>query len=100
MDIDRELREVEKTGAVVLGSNETLKEIKSSRSKLVVITPNCPDSVRSDIVRNAEIKNIPLHFYEGDSEDLGLALGKPFLVSVATIIDPGKSSILELGEKH
>ncbi|KXB02706.1 hypothetical protein AKJ45_03310 [candidate division MSBL1 archaeon SCGC-AAA261F19] len=99
MDIDRELREVEKTGAVVLGSNETLKEIKTCRSKLVIITPNCPDSVRRNIVRNAEIKNVPLYFYGGDSEDLGLALGKPFLVSVAAVIDPGKSSILELGEK-
>lgn len=95
MDVDRELREAERTGEVVLGSKETLKEVKACHAKLVVVTVNCPDSVRESIERNAEFKDIPLYYYEGDSEDLGLALGKPFLVSVATVIDSGDSSILE-----
>lgn len=97
MDIDRELRDAEKTGEVILGSEETTKAIKAGHVKLVVIAMNYPDYLKSDILKMAELNSVPLHSYEGNARDLGLAFGKPFLVSVASVIDPGDSKIEELG---
>jgi len=65
---------------------------------LTILSSTCPDEVEEEIRRYAEEENVPLYFYPGDSEELGLALGKPFLVSVLAVIDPGDSRVLELGE--
>ncbi|KXB00205.1 hypothetical protein AKJ44_02800 [candidate division MSBL1 archaeon SCGC-AAA261F17] len=97
MDIDKELRRADRTGEVVLGSKKVLEAIKHGNAKLVLITPNCSDSTTLEINQTTELGKIPTHMYNGTSEDLGLAFGKPFLVSAAAIIDPGNSQILQLG---
>lgn len=99
MDIDKELRKAERTGKVVLGSKEALKSMKNGKSRLILITPNCAESIKNKINQNSKVNEIPIYNYNGTSEDLGLAFGKPFLVSVATIINPGNSQILDLGGK-
>lgn len=97
MDIDKELRRAERTGKVVLGSKEVLESLKHGNAKLVLITPNCSDSTTLKINQTTKLGKTPIHTYNGTSEDLGLAFGKPFLVSVAAIIDPGNSQVLQLG---
>lgn len=98
MDVNEELRKTESTGKVVLGSNETLDATRAEESKLTILSATCPTDVEEDIREHAMEKGIPLYFYPGGSEDLGLAMGKPFLVSTMAVIDPGDSSVLELGE--
>lgn len=100
MDVNEELREVEKTGKVVLGLNETIKAVSSGDSELVILSSTCPADVEENVRDQAEENDVLLYLYPGGSEDLGLALGKPFLVSAMAVIEPGDSSILELGENY
>lgn len=98
MELNEELREAEATGKLLLGSNETLDAVRSGKAQLVILSSTCPRDVEEDIRRNAAENEIPIFFYSGDSEDLGLVLGEPFLVSVLSVIEPGNSSIVDIGE--
>jgi len=98
VDVDEELRKTERAGEVVLGSNETLEATESGESDLTVLSSACPRDVEENIRESAAKKEVPLYFYPSGSEELGLALGKPFLVSTLAVIDSGDSRILELGE--
>lgn len=97
MDLNREIRQAVTTGKVILGSDKSLKALRLGHAKLVILALNCADVVRADIEHYSKLANIPIHVYQGDSTELGLACGKPFLVSVITILDPGSSNILNIG---
>jgi len=97
LDLNREICQAVTTGKVILGSDKSLKALKLGHAKLVILASNCPDIVRADIEHYSKLANIPVHVYQGDSTELGLACGKPFLVSVITVLDPGSSSILNIG---
>lgn len=99
MDVNREIRQAVDTGKVILGSDKSVKFVKLGQAKLVILASNCPDAVRSDVEQYAKLANVPIYFYEGDSTALGLACGKPFLVSVVTVLEPGSSGILGLRGK-
>lgn len=96
MEVDEELRESERTGEVVLGSNETLEATQSGESQLTVISSSAPREVEEKLREYTSENDISLYYYPGGSEDLGLALGKPFSVSVLAVLDSGDSGILEL----
>lgn len=97
MDLNREIRQAITTGKVILGSDKGIKNLKLGQAKLVILALHCDDDVREDVEHYAKMAGIPIHTYPGDSTELGLACGKPFLVNVMTVIDPGSSSILNIG---
>jgi large subunit ribosomal protein L30e len=97
LDLNKEIRQAVTTGRVILGSDKSLKALKLGNAKLVLLALNCPDAVRGDIEQYAKLAGVPVHFYPGDSLELGHACGKPFLVNVVAVLDPGSSNILNLG---
>lgn len=96
MDINKEIRQAIGTGKVILGTNKSLRALKLGRAKLVIVTSNCAPEILGDIKRYAGLTNVPVHVFNGDSTGLGLACGKPFLVSALTVLELGSSSILSL----
>lgn len=100
MEVNEELNKLEKTGDFVLGSNETIDATESGKSKLTILSVTCPPDVEEKVRELADDNGVPLYSYQGGSEELGLALGKPFLVSAMAVIDSGDSSILELGGNY
>jgi len=82
-----------KTGNVVLGTNETLECIQEGRARLVVIARNAPAGIRSAMQGQ---ENVRAYIYDGSSVELGMASGKPFMVSALAVVDPGESDILEI----
>ena len=100
MEVNEELNKLEKTGEFVLGSNETVEATRSGNSKLTILSATCPPEVEEEVRELADNNDVPLYFYKGGSEELGLALGKPFLISAMAVIDPGDSIILELGGNY
>ena len=88
MDLNRALRIATKTGEVRMGISQAKKSIASKEGKLIVIASNCP----SNDLR--EQKGVPVVEFPGNNRELGSACGKPFPVSVATVIKPGESQIL------
>ncbi|MDI6819405.1 MAG: 50S ribosomal protein L30e [Candidatus Hodarchaeaceae archaeon] len=95
--MNREIRQAVDTGKVILGTDKSMKALKLGQAKLVILASNCPKVIRTDIERYARLANIPIHVFQGDSAELGLACGKPFLISVAAVMDPGNSNILGVG---
>lgn len=98
MDVSKEIRQAVDTGKVILGTDKSRKALKLGQAKLVITASNCQSEVLDDIKHYAGLANIPVHIFAGDSAELGLAYGKPFLVSVLAILEPGSSNILSLGE--
>ena len=88
MDLNRALRTAAKTGEVQFGIAQAKKAIETSQGKLIIIASNCPAP---------ELKEqtaIPVVEFPGNNRELGTACGKPFSVSVITVISPGDSQIL------
>jgi large subunit ribosomal protein L30e len=96
MDLDRGIRVAVDTGNVTLGSDKSVQGLKLGKGKIVIISQNCPDDIREDVVYYSKLSNIPVHVYEGTSLELGSVCGKPFTVATLIIKDPGDSNILEI----
>jgi len=83
-----------KSGKFTLGLNSTLKSLRSGKSKLVIISNNCPPLRKSEIEYYAMLAKTGVHHYTGNNIDLGTACGKYYRVSVLSITDPGDSDII------
>lgn len=100
MEVGKELGRAVASGKVEIGTEKSLKTVKRGNAKLVIAAANCPRGVLSDIGHYARLAGIPLHIFEKDSRELGLACGKPFTVNLVAVVDPGDSDILaKVGKK-
>jgi large subunit ribosomal protein L30e len=97
-DVTKAIQIVTKTGKTILGTKESIKAINHGEVKLVILAANTPSTIRNDILHYAKLSGVPTMEYEGSSLDLGFICGKPFLVSVVSIQEPGDSDILTLVE--
>jgi len=88
MDILSALKSVVSTGKVMYGADQARKALKGGKAKMLVVAANCPDQ---EIMAE---KGVRILKFEGSGIDLGAACGKPFNVSVLTILDPGESAIM------
>lgn len=98
MDLNKQISMAVKTGKVELGCKEATDAAKAGKARLIVISSNCPEPLRSSIVYNAKLSEVPVYIYSGTSMDLGVACEKPFLVTALTVKEPGDSEILKLAE--
>lgn len=88
MDIQSALKSAVTTGKVLFGADQARKALKAGKAKMLVVAANCPDT---DIVAESGVKVLK---FEGSGLDLGAACGKPFNVSVLTILEQGESNIM------
>eukprot|EP01112_Ceratiomyxa_fruticulosa_P019107 TRINITY_DN61_c0_g2_i3.p1 TRINITY_DN61_c0_g2~~TRINITY_DN61_c0_g2_i3.p1 ORF type:complete len:110 (-),score=19.00 TRINITY_DN61_c0_g2_i3:130-459(-) len=86
---------VMKSGKAVLGYKQTLQTLRNGKSKLVIISSNCPPLRKSEIEYYAMLSKTGVHHYNGTNTDLGTGCGKLFRVSVLSVIDPGDSDIIK-----
>jgi len=83
-----------KSGKYTLGYNSTLETLRNGKSKLVIISSNCPALRKSEIEYYAMLAKTGVHHYTGNNIDLGTACGKYCRCSVLSITDPGDSDII------
>mmetsp|Transcript_46859 Transcript_46859/g.124699 ORF Transcript_46859/g.124699 Transcript_46859/m.124699 type:complete len:113 (+) Transcript_46859:40-378(+) len=95
--INSRLALVMKSGKYTLGYKSTLKTLRSGKSKLVIISSNCPPLRKSEIEYYAMLAKTSVHHYAGGNVDLGTACGKFYRVSSLSITDPGDSDIIRSG---
>lgn len=93
--INSKLALVMKSGKCSLGVKSTIKSIIHGKSKLVIISANCPPLHRSKIEYFAMLSRTNVHHYNGSNIDLGTACGKYFRCSCLSVTDPGDSDIIE-----
>ncbi|MEW5759914.1 MAG: 50S ribosomal protein L30e [Candidatus Thermoplasmatota archaeon] len=91
MDIGRELRVAISTGKVWFGIRQTQKALKNKNAKLVIFASNFEEKYIESIK-----EKVPTYNFSGTNFELGAICGKPFSISVLTIIEPGESGILAL----
>jgi large subunit ribosomal protein L30e len=82
------------SGKYNLGYKQTLKTLRTGKSKLVIIADNCPPLRKSEIEYYAMLSKTNVHHFSGNNVELGTACGKLFRSSVLSVVDPGDSDIL------
>eukprot|EP00611_Tribonema_gayanum_P019431 TRINITY_DN3361_c0_g1_i3.p1 TRINITY_DN3361_c0_g1~~TRINITY_DN3361_c0_g1_i3.p1 ORF type:complete len:110 (-),score=39.04 TRINITY_DN3361_c0_g1_i3:111-440(-) len=92
--INTRLQLVMRSGKASLGYKQTLKCMRTSKAKMIIISNNCPPLRKSEIEYYALLAKCNVHHYSGSNTDLGTACGKYFRVSVLAITDAGDSDIL------
>jgi large subunit ribosomal protein L30e len=95
MDLNKSLRLAIDTGKVSVGSKQSCKAINSGSAKLIILASNCP----KETISVAENGKTPVYSFDGNNSVLGAACGKPFPISAISILDGGKSDILNLKGK-
>lgn len=88
------LQLVMKSGKAILGYKATVKALRKSKAKMILISSNCPQLRKSEIEYYAMLAKCTVHHYAGDNAALGTACGKFFNCSIMSILDAGDSDIL------
>jgi len=83
MDWKRELQSAVNEGKTVLGIEQTLKNLRKSQGRFVVVANNCPKIY--DIENYAKLAGIEVFKFSGDSIDLGATVKKSFSVSAVLV---------------
>nr|ANM86195.1 60S ribosomal protein L30-1 [Stygiella incarcerata] len=94
--INARLQLVVKSGKIAMGHKQTIKNLRSGKAKLILISSNCPPLRRSEIQYYAMLARCGVHYYFGTNLDLGTACGKHYPCSVLSIIDAGDSDIVKV----
>merc|ERR1712094_1280 len=92
--INAKLALVMKSGKALLGYKSTLKSLRQGKSKLILISSNCPPLRKSEIEYYAMLAKTSVHHYSGNNITLGTACGKMYRTSVLSITDIGDSDIM------
>jgi large subunit ribosomal protein L30e len=101
-DIDTNIKVAYKTGKVIYGADQVLRQLRQNPFKMLIISNNCPAALESELqYYNTLAKdNIFIHKYKGSSWNLGLAMGKPYMISIIGINDFGDSDLIALKPKR
>ena len=92
MDINRALKMAVTTGKVHFGVNQALRSAEEGKIKLFIQASNFPEKEREKF----DSMGIPHYSFNGNNFELGAVCGKPFSVSVLSIVEPGESDIMDL----
>jgi len=99
VEIEKELKTVFKTGKTVLGSKKALNLTKTGKVKMVILSSNCPVTIKNSISNLAQFSKTAIYPSSLSSYELGRICDKPFSISVIAIRDEGDSEVLKLAEK-
>ncbi|KAJ3636431.1 hypothetical protein Zmor_003940 [Zophobas morio] len=92
--INARLALVMKSGKYNIGYNSTLNSLRSGKSKLVIISSNCPPLKKSELEYYAMLSQTQVHHFSGTNRELGNACGKYFSICTLGITDAGDSDII------
>ena len=81
-----DLKKVIATGKVVLGTSNTLKDIKTGKVASVYMSSNVPTDVKADITHYHSIGGFGLVQLETPNDELGTICRKSFSVSVLCVL--------------
>lgn len=78
----QELKKALEEKKLIFGLDRTMKGLKSSRIKNIVVCSNCPADIKEDLVYNAKIANAKIHDLKKTNEEIGTICKKPFSILV------------------
>ncbi len=94
-DTAKELRRAVDTGSVVFGFNQSRKTILKGQCQLVVASRNAERYSKEKVEQLCKRASVPFYQSNLTGLQLGSVCGKPFVISFACVLKPGKSKILD-----
>ncbi len=83
-DFKKTLAQARENKKLVLGTDRTVKLLKSGKVKFVAFAKNSP--FKEDIEHYADLAGVEAYPYPGDGLDLGELCKKPFAVSALAVV--------------
>lgn len=85
-EIIREIKNKISEGKVILGLNRTIKMLKLGKVEKVFVASNTPEHIKEDLKYYSSLAKAEYHELDLNNEELGAIAGKPFKVSVLSIL--------------
>ena len=99
MDLQKAIRIAVETGKTKMGSRQGKTFALKGGAALLLISSNCMKQVKEEIIHCADRSKTPYFETDFTSVEIGSICGKPFPVSILSIIQPGNSDVLKVLEK-
>jgi large subunit ribosomal protein L30e len=100
LDEKKEIRRAVDTGQVLFGLRSAEKNLLNGQAELIILTSSTPRLSREKVEHQAKVAGTPFYQFKGSAHELGAVCGKPFVISVLTVLNPGKSKVLSLAKEN
>lgn len=77
-----EIRKLLGTDKIIIGTDRTMKALRSGKLSKVLIASNTTDAARTQISDLATLKKVEIVNLDEDNEELGVLCKKPFRIAV------------------
>ncbi|MEX2680329.1 MAG: 50S ribosomal protein L30e [Candidatus Sigynarchaeota archaeon] len=96
--LNRNLRILVKTGKIVMGEKNVLRQLRTGQMKLLIIADNLPEPYKNKLLHHVSLQNrkIEVFTYPGSSIDLGNQAGRPHMVGAIGVEQAGDSKIIDV----
>jgi large subunit ribosomal protein L30e len=94
--LEREIKNLIKTGRYYIGSRRSLRALKRGEAKVLIVAENTPPNLKEKALYYAKLAGVQVIAYKGSSVNLGLSVGKPFPIAMIAVLDVGSSRLLEV----
>lgn len=82
----KELRDFIKQEKVVIGTDKTLKMLKTNQLSKVFLSSNCPNDIKESISLMCTLGSVEMVQLENLNEEIGEICKKPFSISIIGIL--------------
>lgn len=97
-EVEKQIRVIQKTGKLKYGIKNVIKSLQRGEVKVVILATKIPEDMKLIIRYLCALTKTPVVEFPGTSAELGVACGRPHLVSSVAVLDVGASSILDLSQ--
>ncbi|NMC05781.1 MAG: 50S ribosomal protein L30e [Candidatus Lokiarchaeota archaeon] len=96
--LNQNLRVLVKTGKIVMGEKNVLRNLRTGQVKLLILAGNMPAAKKAEVLHQVSLQNrkVEVFSYPGSSIDLGNQAGRPHMVSAIAVEQAGDSKILDV----
>jgi len=76
------LKKAIKEKTLIIGTDMTLKAIKSGKAKEIFVSVNCPEELKRKVKKYGEISGVAITELEETNEEIGALCKKPFSINL------------------
>ena len=81
-----EIKKMMKAGNFIIGTQKTLKGLRSGKVQKVLVSSNCPERVDKNIIYYTGLSGAEYNKLEYPNDELGIICKKPFSISVLAFL--------------
>ena len=85
-----EIKKMVKGGNFIVGTERTVKGLRTGKIQKVLLSSNCPAKVEKSITYYAQMSGAEMHKLEYPNDELGIICKKPFSISVLAFLKGAK----------